>query len=356
MSLASSADRQQIVMTLRREIIEGRYKPGGRLPTRIELRERFDASPITIQRVMDQLAKEGFIEVRRRKSGTVVVKHPPHLNYYRFLIPLPNDHPLMGSPFVRAVQQESTRLERLRTGMMCSFCNLSDALQPEDTRRLIEDVLSERVAGLLFLFNPIPFNTPILKEPRVPRVVLAPETQLHNVPHIWFDEKVIEKAVERFAQLGCRRVAMLCAYGWDETQAKLFRDSVAAYGMATRPHWMQAVNWTYPEAVRNCVHLLMHPGQAERPDALLIIDDSLVSPAGDGLLAAGIVPNAAVREIQVIAHANFPRTTPTRFPMIRIGFNIRELVSRGIDCIDAQRRGETVQHLTLLPTLFENEL
>ena len=356
MSLASSADRQQIVTTLRREIIEGLYKPGGRLPTRIALRQRFDASPITIQRVMDQLSREGFIEVRRRKSGTVVVKHPPHLNHYRLLIPVPHDNALMASPHVQAVQQECLRLERLRTGMMCSTCNLSDALQPEATRRLIEDVLSERVAGLMFLFNPMPFNAPILKEPRVPRVVLGPPSPLKHLPHIWFDEQVVQKAVERFASLGCRRIAMLCNSEWDEHQARTFLDSVASHGLTTHPWWIQAAMWTHPDSVRNCVHLLMHPGQSERPDALLITDDALVPAAGDGLIAAGLSPAATPREIHVIAHANFPRSTPTRFPMLRIGFNIRELVSRGIDCIDAQRRGEIPQHLTLLPTLFENEL
>src|ERR1700710_1606742 len=66
---------------LRKEIIEGRIPPGGRLPTQVQLVDQFRVSGVTIQRALDRLIREGFICTRGR-SGTFVTSRPPHLYSY----------------------------------------------------------------------------------------------------------------------------------------------------------------------------------------------------------------------------------------------------------------------------------
>jgi hypothetical protein len=61
-------------------------------------------------------------------------------------------------------------------------------------------------------------------------------------------------------------------------------------------------------------------------------------------------------EVRCCTHANFPWSPVPTAPITRIGWETRELLARCIDCLDAQRRGESVAPITLLPPVFEHEL
>lgn len=61
----------QVRATLRRDIRDGRWRQGDRLPSEAELGERFGVSRITISRAMRDLQSADLIE-RRRGSGTYV--------------------------------------------------------------------------------------------------------------------------------------------------------------------------------------------------------------------------------------------------------------------------------------------
>src|SRR5690349_14502707 len=73
--------RREIVGALRRDLIDGRYAPGSRLPTRAALIDRFDASAMTVQHAVDRLKRDGFV-VARGRLGTFVADFPPHLHRY----------------------------------------------------------------------------------------------------------------------------------------------------------------------------------------------------------------------------------------------------------------------------------
>lgn len=55
--------------TLREEIQQGRYKPGDRLPTERELKQRYNLSSITVNRAINDLAREGWV-YRQAGKGT----------------------------------------------------------------------------------------------------------------------------------------------------------------------------------------------------------------------------------------------------------------------------------------------
>jgi DNA-binding GntR family transcriptional regulator len=61
----------QIAAQLRRDIREGRFKPGNRLPAETVLAERFRVSPITLRAALSVLRAEGLIE-SRHGIGTFV--------------------------------------------------------------------------------------------------------------------------------------------------------------------------------------------------------------------------------------------------------------------------------------------
>lgn len=65
---------QQVCNTIREEIETGVFQPSDRLPSELELCERFGVSRITLRSAIDTLVQDGFL-VRRRGKGTYVA--PP---------------------------------------------------------------------------------------------------------------------------------------------------------------------------------------------------------------------------------------------------------------------------------------
>jgi GntR family transcriptional regulator len=71
---AEGALYQQIVDQLKREISEGRLKPGATLPSFRTLAEDLLVSVITVKRAYEELEREGII-YRRQGLGTFVADH-----------------------------------------------------------------------------------------------------------------------------------------------------------------------------------------------------------------------------------------------------------------------------------------
>ena len=70
---ADGALYQQIVDRVKREISEGRLKPGGALPSFRQLAEDLLVSVITVKRAYEELEREGII-FRRQGLGTFVAE------------------------------------------------------------------------------------------------------------------------------------------------------------------------------------------------------------------------------------------------------------------------------------------
>lgn len=94
---------QQIAESIRREIIEGRYRPGERLPGVRAMTSRWGCTPGTVQRAYQELARQGLI-VSRPGQGTRVA------DSFR----TPNETPLRRAALVH--RAESFLLEVLTAG------------------------------------------------------------------------------------------------------------------------------------------------------------------------------------------------------------------------------------------------
>jgi DNA-binding Lrp family transcriptional regulator len=71
--------RATILATLRSRISDGEYRPGYNLPPQRALAEEFGVSRDTIQRVLEELKTEGWIESRRGSGSKVRVTLPIHV-------------------------------------------------------------------------------------------------------------------------------------------------------------------------------------------------------------------------------------------------------------------------------------
>jgi hypothetical protein len=68
----SSPPYRHIADVLRGEITDGHYQVGQRIPSQADLEERFRVSRPTVQRALNELRKDGFIDNRRGRAAEVL--------------------------------------------------------------------------------------------------------------------------------------------------------------------------------------------------------------------------------------------------------------------------------------------
>ncbi|MGB0908005.1 MAG: GntR family transcriptional regulator [Maricaulaceae bacterium] len=74
-TLRSTKTWKSLYSEVSRRIAEGVWKPGEIIPGEVELAAEFGCARATVNRALRELAKEGFLD-RRRKAGTRVSLHP----------------------------------------------------------------------------------------------------------------------------------------------------------------------------------------------------------------------------------------------------------------------------------------
>ena len=217
---------------------------------------------------------------------------------------------------------------------------------------------AQRLAGIIFATSPhLLRGTPLLDEPGMPRVAVTTASD-DRIPAIYVDHRqFFDRAVARLQAHQCRRIAVLTAGTYpDQHQLapdKLARDSLVAHGCETPAYWFQAAHPNTPWQMRRIVHLMMQPTPPNRPDALIVADDTLVEPTTRGLHDAGVrVPD----DVEVLAQCNYPLSPSAATPVTRLGFETHVLFDRCFEAIDAQRHGEPVQPALHLTPKFEDEV
>lgn len=302
---------------------------------------------------MNLLQAQGFVEARRRR-GTFVTAHPPHLCNHALAFPWGESH--APSQFFLAIRKEAEKLQRPERRLSLFFNQDGDA-ESADCRSLAAQVADRCLAGLIFAYHPHHLiGWPVLETKGLPRVAMISAPNFPGIPAVGTDASdFLAKALDHMVARGRRRVAAITLAldpkGQDAFAAQ-FGEAVAARGLASRPCWVQSAGMEAPRWASNVAQLLVSGPRAERPDALIVTDDNLVEHATAGLAAAGVrVP----RDLDVVAHANFPWPTPSAMPVTRLGFDVRQLLTLCIERIDQQRRGEPAPELTLLPAVFEQQ-
>lgn len=341
------AKQASISAHLRNEIIEGKLPPGGRLPTQVQLVEQFGVSGVTIQRALDRLVREGFICTRGR-NGTFVTSHPPHLYSYGVVF---RDEPRVGrSRYHEMLEAQAMRLQRSGDRKVTIYNGISGHEDSEDSRRLFELVRSHQLAGLLLIDGDIFHGTPLLDEAGIYRcAIMSRKVDSLRCPIVYPDMNgMIDLALDTLVERGRKRVATLITVGVYDEVSDYLRRGMKSRGITTYDRWQQIVPHDIPEAVRNNVLMMM--AAAERPDGLFIVDDNLAEGASAGLVAAGVrVP----QDLDVVAHCNFPWSAPSVLPMVRIGFDTRQILEAAVNIVDTQRQNQPAPTITRIGAVLE---
>ena len=351
--------RSRVSREIRQQIVLGDLVPGSRIPSRRDLVKKFSVSPVTAQQALEDLQTQGFIELRHG-SGGYVRENSPHLCRYALAFPCPQGDPEFWSRFSTALLYEAGKLEsRHPTIRVPVYYNVDRVFHSADRqetsserRALEEEVRNHRLAGVILARTPFTMaDSPITNDPIVPRVCISTEGK-PNLPAVFVDyQSFSSQALDELKRRKRSRIAIISDFRASSFTTDLVTKGLADRGMTTHPWWIHKVASENIDSARSLIHLLMRGAPEDRPDGIVVTDDNLVEGVSAGLVAAGIrVPT----DVDVIAHANFPLPTPTVLPVVSLGFSVTEILETCLRLLDAQRRGEKVPDLTLVPAVFAN--
>src|SRR5579862_8058 len=110
-SIAESSVKYSLIADdLRAQIVANVLPAGSQVPTREELIQHYQVSSVTVQRALDGLIRDGFVDATRRR-GSFVVEYPPHLCRYGLVFenhPGPHGY---NSRYLAAMANEAQRAQ-----------------------------------------------------------------------------------------------------------------------------------------------------------------------------------------------------------------------------------------------------
>jgi hypothetical protein len=333
---------EQIVQTLRHEILSGLRAPGAKLPTYDDFVEQFGVTRPTVARGLKALRSEGLVTADGTR-GIFVARTFPHTSRVLWVT---GERP--GTPGWTSLDAAILDLiERGETGVAGEVVPLLGVDgSPGDPahRTLCDAVRTGSAAGLLISVSPTTRLLPALQTPGLARVSIGGAAAHADELTLDF-EALIERASARLARGGKeRRIAVLSPHAAHLAQA---RKSVRAAGVdAQRATFLHVA----PIGCEALTHLLFE--RDDRPDAVLVTDDALVPPLLAGLARAQVRPR---RDVRVLAHCHWPSPLGVDDGIEHLGFDARALLAAAREHIDARRAGVAPAAPVLAP-LFGHEL
>lgn len=352
MKVTTSSRSDQLATAIRRRIVSGEFGPGHRLPTFQEIESNYTVSRGVAQMAIERLKKDGFIDSASRQ-GLYVVHTPPHLRRYGIAFPIKHADPAW-SRFDDVLVREARLLQQSATDRDFEvFAGTQDYQEgAKVVGHMRREVLNDRLAGLILspgsfeLAAQMPFS-----DPNLPKVYVFYQPGCGVGPIVTGDgEALIHRSLQHLVDQGCRRVAVIRMEGAHSSiNAAHFKE----HGLEFRPQWMQIIGRGDTAVLATLIPLLMDYPLDQRPDGIFVLDDNLVDHTTSAIITMGL---RIGYDLQMVAHSNWPSRNPSVLPVRRIGYHIGNLLSRCIDVIDMQRRGETPPEVQRIPANFEDEL
>lgn len=344
-----------LVDGIRTELIRGSWQANRKLPTRDELVRRYNTSRATIQKAMDQLLEEGFIE-SRGKSGTFTAQTPPHLTVVGLVFQASGtDDPAWDALWSVFVSQKTALEQRL--GRTLKFYYLEQGnTESDDYHKLLNDAANSRLAGIVFPFPPPRKLAEELNSFGTPVTAVTREQDIPDVSTVWVDyASFLAKSLDYLSGCGRRRIALLANTRLPMDYVDVFCEEAAARKLKTSDYWIHGVSLEpqSPPWAARLVRLMFRDNAQERPDGLIVANQNLLDYALAGLQTEGLRPG---RDLDIAVQTSFPALSPNTLPVKRIGFDVRRTLDLCVECINAFRDRRLVNHDGLVDAQYEEEI
>lgn len=342
--------RHQVAQIVLERIVSGHYRPGQRLPSQTILRPRLHPtlSASTYTAGLGILRDLGFLVIRPR-SGTVVADVLP--SQCRYAVTFPNEAGLGGpSTFYSVLEAVARRREAAQDDLQFRYFHgmVQTDLAPRAVMRLEEELRWRCYRGIIFCSELYRMHSDLIfKDPNVRRVCLGSRPEkMPSMPSASDPTDAgfpfLRRALDRARDAGARSVALV-TLGDDSITPTAFPgesnslarlDTIREAGLFSRPEWIIGLSGT--SGGWQFGRLLL--AATEKPDAVIITDDTFVPSVTAGMQAAG--PPWPL----VIGLANFPFLPTSSVPITFLGPDIEALLDwalRILNDSDAQHTHPT---------------
>jgi|GEM_PF-1768897 len=354
-SLRSGAKVPEVAQWMRRRIFGGDWNPGERIPTNRKLAQTAGVSLVTVQKAADALLREGFIDTAGRR-GTFVSDRPPHQSRFAVAYPFGEAelHRFRAADFnpkFRSLLHTYADQHELNLDF---YFVIDKAWQSSDAQRLLAEAREHRLAGVIFPWLRREIDDTPLAQLGVPTVGFQ-HGQRGSICQATL-ELPIDRHVERaaaYAQAqGRSRMGILLVDTFSQNAISEAIEAARVRGIEVRNEWVMGCSPYQPHWLLGYLRLIGQLPAAQRPDVLLVNDDSFVDAAATGLSQAGLrVPD----DMLVIAHANFPLGSSEVKPFVRMGANLTEAVAQAFETLACSRGGDVSPANAELPLHLAHE-
>jgi DNA-binding LacI/PurR family transcriptional regulator/DNA-binding transcriptional regulator YhcF (GntR family) len=346
-------DYRRIADGLRQEILSGKRPPGMQLPSTGELATTWKSSSSTVHTALVTLVKEGWIQ-RLNGAGTFVADPGNRFTcaaIYHSTDICDNELP----PFGRSLHMRLlSHLKQIGKETQIFV----DTRPPQEQGKLLpalERAILERRVQCVVAPTLNPYSLPALLRLKLPTAFLTRSTSTHWIN---FDiEDLLRESARRFAAQGCRSAGVISSIGpprADDTNSHFysqFEKAMRAEGLHTRSAWiLKPSRLVRDYETHGYVEFLRFWKLKEKPDALLVIPDTLVRGVITSVLELGADKVGA--KMKFIFHRNAHVNMLCPFPVTWAISNEAIWAEWLIRIIQKQFSGEKVTPV-LLPYSFE---
>lgn len=330
---------EQIVQLLRHEILSGQRAPGAKLPTYDAFTEQFGVTRPTVARGLKALRSEGLVTAHGTR-GVFVAKTLPHHSRYLWVTserPGTAEWSSVSAALLELIQRGETGI----AGQVVPLLGVDGRANNPAYQTLCDAVTHQSAAGVLISSSATTGLLPVLQASRLPAVAFG--APLPRAASISFDADALIDRACPLLLAGGRRVAV-----FSPQTAHLARVETLLPRLRLGKKQLTTVH-VAPVGCEKVTELLFD--RADRPDAVLVADDSLLAPLLAGLARAQLRPG---RDVRVLSHCTWPLAASVD-GVEQLGFDARELLAAAKEGLDARRAGEDVAPHLLSPR-FATEL
>ncbi len=295
---------RQVYEELFAGIESGKYGPGERLPSEVELGRQFDTSRITIAKAVNELQKQGLISRRAGSGSHVLPRSAAKGLVFGLLIP-----DLGRTEIFEPICQGMMRLpDAAAHSLLWSNAMNTAAEQEREAEQLCHRYIAQKVAGVFF--SPLEFTdhkdlinrriVSALEKAAIPLILLdrhvAPYPERSAFDLVGIDnQRAGFMITAHLLRLNCRRICFLARAGSASTvdaRAAGWREAQHAYGLVPQAD----LEWRGDPEDRDFIEKIL---DTSKPEAFFCANDITAAHLMQTLLAIGVVVPDELRIVGV---------------------------------------------------------
>src|ERR1700730_15255980 len=310
---------QQVLDTIKTDILSGRYQPGQKLPSEAALLKRFGTSRITVGRALRELQHAGLVQ-RRAGSGTYVANASDDSGLlFGLLVPNLGDTEIFGPICQGMSEAPQARKNALLWGNIVADHSVKD----EQTWQLCKQYIAKKEDGVFFA----PLEPTVASNETNDRVISALE--LAGIPVVLLDRCFLlyptrsrhdlvgidhrragYMITEHLLRVGCRRIAFVAYSNSASTVAARlagYREALFVAGVPVEPALVQRLSSDDESEIRRVIEML-------KPEPIVGANDRIAGHLMHSLIRLNyrVPEDVRIAGIDDVAYANLlpvPLTT-----------------------------------------------